>query len=109
MKKALIALALATLAAPAAALPPVGEYDILSIPNRGGGRIELSQIPVPVSVVEPACKGRKIAKSWGPTQADTYGCWTFHGGTKTVNVVWLHFNGRTEHRTYNAADFDRVK
>ena len=97
MQRILLAAALALPAAAAA-------HTLATMENDGEGRIELSGIPIPADVVStvPDCAGRFIAKSWGRTIPDTYGCWTGRSASRTILIYWPKYR---EHRTYRAEDF----
>lgn len=75
---------------------------IATMPNSsgGGGRIELSDNPVPVEVSQLAgCNGNAyVAKTWANGIDDMYGCWKVSGDTITVR--WD--NGK---RTYPISSF----
>lgn len=68
--------------------------------NQAGGRIELSDI----QTQDPTCKGW-IAKTWGGTTPDNYGCWQFGREGDTVVIKWI---GNSSTKTYPAKDFNRT-
>ena len=76
---------------------------LFTMPNDGGGEVQLTDSRVPDKVSEPLCKGRYIAKTWGPRAADVWGCWMADSSSGTVVVRWL-IDGGTD-RTYRTHDF----
>lgn len=97
MKRILLA---AALTLPVAAFASV----LATVENDGNGRIELTGTPIPPGAVKvaPECAGRFVAKSWGRTSADMYGCWTGDSSARTILIYWPSSNA---HRTYWAEDF----
>jgi hypothetical protein len=76
---------------------------LATMPNNSGGRIELTDVPVPASVQRQMsnCRNTYIAKSWADGTNDIYGCYRFIDDT--VVIEWPG----TE-RTYSVHAFTRT-
>lgn len=74
--------------------------------NGAGGRIELSDRPMPAEAVRlvPECKGGFEAKNSVPDKMNVYGCWwPDHSGM--ITVKWFDpYNGVVTY-TYDPKDF----
>lgn len=97
MKKILILLALT-------ALCNLAHADVLaSMPNSGGGRIDLYDIPMPDNSIA-GCEITRIAKAWTGSTSDVYGCWKL-SDNGTVIIKW----DSGEFRTYSVTGFSLTK
>ena len=74
---------------------------IMTMPNKGGGMIELTDLRAPEAGDSDPCKNRYIAKSWGNFD-DVIGCYMASGASETVNIYWIEFSA---YRTYRISDF----
>lgn len=77
---------------------------VMTLPNDGGGNIELTDLMVSAEGVRefPECNGRHYAKSWSPKARDIYGCWTYNASAGTILIYWPVAD---EHRTYSLREF----
>ena len=82
-----------------AATPAHAGGVIATMPNTGGGQIELSDIPCP-----PGSGTGLMAHGFGSGADDLYGCYTNDANTGTVTIQWQGIDG-IHVRTYVLTHF----